>query len=136
MPQDQTRAERRGQFKREFARDLRANATEVERRLWAYLRRKHVSGLRFRRQQPIGPYIVDFFCAAAKLIVELDGEQHGTDEAIAYDVARTEWLESRGYRVVRISNAEFLRDPEEVVNAIWRAVESSGTPLPEIRSRK
>jgi very-short-patch-repair endonuclease len=76
---------------------------------------------------------VDFFCASAKLVVELDGGQHDTDEAVAYDTARTEWLESRGYRVLRIANSEFLNDPDACVNAIWRAVESSGTPLPEIR---
>jgi very-short-patch-repair endonuclease len=135
MPQNQTRAERRAQFKREFARELRANTTEAERKLWSFLRRKHVRGMRFRRQQPIGPYVADFFCAAAKLIVELDGEQHGTDRAIAYDTARTEWLQTRGFRVLRIPNAEFLRYPDETVDAIWRAVESSGTPLPEISPR-
>lgn len=135
MPQDQTRAERRAQFKRGFARDLRNNATEGERKLWAYLRRKRVGDVRFRRQQAIGPYIVDFFCSAAKLIVELDGSQHGTDSAIAYDAARTEWLETRGYRVLRVANAEFQADPDACANAIWRAVESSRTPLPEISPR-
>ena len=136
MPQDgDTRAQRRSQFKREFARDLRENATEAERKLWSFLRRKHVSGLRFRRQQPMGPYVADFFCSAAKLIVELDGGQHGTDEARAYDEARTRWLEQRGYRVLRIANIEFLANPEDVVVGIWRAVESSATPLPEISPR-
>ena len=136
MPQDgETRDERRAQFKRTFAKDLRANATEAERKLWAHLRRKRMGDLRFRRQQPLGPYVADFFCSAAKLVVELDGGQHGTDEAMAYDAARTKWLEARGYRVLRISNIEFLKEQEVTVDAIWRAVESSGTPLPEIRSR-
>jgi very-short-patch-repair endonuclease len=98
--------------------------------LWTYLRRKHVRGIRFRRQQPIGPYVADFYCSAAKLIVELDGEQHGTDQAITYDAARTKWLRDRGYHVLRISNAEFLRYPDETVDAIWRAVEDSGAVLP------
>ena len=135
MPQNQPRADRRAQFKRAFAKELRENATEAERKLWSLLRGKALGGLRFRRQQTIGPYVVDFYCSAARLIVELDGGQHGTDEAMEYDAARTSWLEDRGYRVLRIANVEFLQNRQNAVDAIWRAVEACGMPLPEIRSR-
>lgn len=108
-------------FKRAFAKSLRANATEPERMLWARLRAGRLGELHFRRQQPIGPYIADFFCASAKLIVELDGGQHGQDDAVCYDIARTQFMESCGYRVLRFSNGEFLKDPDVVLDAIWRA---------------
>jgi len=71
-----------------FARKLRKEATEAEIRLWSKLRRKQLEGFRFRRQQPIGPYVVDFFCPQARLIVEVDGGQHSDREA--YDAERTE----------------------------------------------
>ena len=73
---------RRRILKHERAHELRASATESERRLWSLLRRKQMAGLRFRRQQTIGPYIVDFYCSATKLIVELDGDQHGAPAGI------------------------------------------------------
>jgi very-short-patch-repair endonuclease len=127
----QTRIERRSQLKRSIAKDLRKNATEPERRLWSLLRGKQMAYLRFRRQQPIGPYIVDFYCSAVRLVIELDGSQHGTNEAVAYDTARTKWLEERGYRVLRIANADLLRNSEDALEAIWSAVKNSGLPLPE-----
>ena len=105
-------------MKRDLARSLRSNATDAERKLWSLSRNKQLGGLRFRRQQPIGPYIVDFFCPAAKLVVELDGSQHGEEENLTYDEARTKWLNSRGYRVVRFVNADVLRNPEIVADAI------------------
>src|SRR5437763_12667558 len=103
---------RRGTLKRERARELRSSATEPERRLWSLLRRKQMAGLRFRRQQTIGPYIVDFYCSAAKLVVELDGDQHGADEHLRYDEARTRWLTANGCRVLRFSNTELLQEPQ------------------------
>jgi len=118
-------------LKRKAARALRESATEHERRLWAMLRRKQMVLLRFRRQQPIGPYVVDFFCPSAKLIVELDGGQHGEARVVIYDEARTQWLEAQGYRVLRFWNWEFQQYPEAVVESIWRAIVESGTPLPE-----
>jgi very-short-patch-repair endonuclease len=87
--------------------------------------------LRFRRQQPLGPYIADFYCSAAKLVIELDGDQHGTDENIAYDEARTTWLTKRGYRVLRFSNEEFLKQRNAVTDTISRAIVETGIPLPE-----
>jgi len=124
-------AVRRKALKRRTARSLRESATECERKLWSMLRGKQMAHLRFRRQQPIGPYVADFFCPAAKLIVELDGGQHGEDDAVAYDEARTRWLEAQGYRVLRFWNIEFLKESEAVLETIWRAIVESGVPLPE-----
>lgn len=122
---------RRRVLKQERARELRLLATVSERKLWSLLRRKQVGHLRFRRQQPIGPYIADFYCAAAKLVIELDGGQHGEDRHVLRDEVRTRWLETSGYRVLRFSNREFLRDPVMVLNGIWQAIEESGIPLPD-----
>lgn len=121
----------RSEWKRGMAKALRSNATEAERKLWALLRGKKMAHLRFRRQQPIGPYIVDFFCPAAKLVVELDGGQHGEDARVAYDAARTRWLEDHGYRVLRFSNTEFLKDRNMALDSIARAIGGDATPLPE-----
>lgn len=112
----------------EFARALRKNPTDAERRLWFLLREKKLAGYRFRRQQPIDPYVADFFCTFSKLIVELDGDQHGADENMAKDRARTEWLENRGYRVLRFPNREVFKSPAYVTEAIWRAL---NTPHPD-----
>jgi very-short-patch-repair endonuclease len=91
-------------FSRETARKLRLNETEAETRLWRHLRHWPMQGTHFRRQVPIGPYIVDFACMAARLVIELDGSQHGIDDNIARDQARTRWLETAGYRVIRFWN--------------------------------
>ncbi len=115
-------------LKRAFAHGLRKDATDTERKLWSYLRQKQVHGLRFRRQQPIGPYVADFYCSVAKLIVELG--QHGEAGRRAYDEARTKWLESEGFQVLRIASHEFLRDPELTLDWIWYAIETNGCALP------
>jgi very-short-patch-repair endonuclease len=88
----------------EFARKLRREMTDAERRLWSKLRYRQIDGFRFRRQHPIGPYVADFVCLEAKLIVEIDGGQHG--EAATADTERTRWLNSRGYEVLRFWNNE------------------------------
>jgi very-short-patch-repair endonuclease len=90
-----------------------------------------MAGVRFRRQQPIGPFIVDFYCSKAKLVVELDGGQHTSGAAIEYDAARTQWLEGRGYRVLRFSTAEFQENRSSVLDTIWKAVQDSVLPHPE-----
>jgi very-short-patch-repair endonuclease len=127
----QLKAKRRAQFKTGTAKRLRIDATECERKLWAVLRSKQFAGLRFRRQQPLGPYIADFYCSSAKLVVELDGSQHGTDENVGYDAARDGWLRSQGYRVLRFSNEEFLKHRDVVIAAIDNSIVESGVPLPE-----
>jgi very-short-patch-repair endonuclease len=111
-----------------LAKYQRSHPTDAERKLWALLRGKQVYGLRFRSQHPIGPYIADFFCAPAKLLVELDGDQHGTDQGLSHDAARTRWLEARGYHVLRFSNHAFLKDPASALENVWRAVESRTPP--------
>ena len=113
---------RRRVLKTGFARELRREMTDEEHLLWSYLRRKQFAGRRFRRQQPVGPYVVDFYCSAAKLIVELDGSQHYEPQHRAYDEARTRWLTANGYSVLRFSNVEFLRERNSVLDAIWHAV--------------
>ncbi|MDE2164158.1 MAG: DUF559 domain-containing protein, partial [Alphaproteobacteria bacterium] len=117
--------------KQEFASELRRSATNAEHRLWSLLRNRQLGGLRFRRQQPIGPYVVDFYCSAAKLIVELDGDQHGEDRHVRYDADRTRWLTAHGYRVLRFSNGVFLQNPNTVFEGIWNALDDSGVPLPK-----
>lgn len=121
---------RRQGLKTAFAKTLRVDMTEAERRLWALLRSKQVGGLRFRRQQPIGPYVADFFCAAAKLVVELDGEQHGTDSAVAHDENRTCWLAERGYHVLRFPNGDVFKDPQRIVDSIVHHCDVHDIPLP------
>ncbi len=110
------------------AQRLRTTPTDAEIRLWSYLRRKQLDGFRFRRQQPIGPYIVDFFCPAAKLIIEVDGGQHAVREKA--DASRTRWLEERGYRVVRFWNNEVLANTDGVIWAILEAWRAYPPPYP------
>ncbi len=110
------------------ARLLRRNSTDVERRLWHRIREKQIEGFRFRRQRPIGKYIVDFVCLEAKLIVELDGGQHA--EHADADTARTEFLESLGYRVVRFWNNEVLENMEGVLERIREALLQPATSNP------
>jgi very-short-patch-repair endonuclease len=81
-----------------FARSLRLNATDAERQLWYWLRGRRTAGMRFRRQQPIGPYIVDFVCAKCRLVVEIDGGQHLESEG---ERRRDRWLAGHGYVVLR-----------------------------------
>jgi len=100
------------------ARRLRKNPTEVEKRLWSRLRGKQLDGFRFRRQSPIGPYVVDFVCPAAKLVVEVDGGQHSETA----DAERAGWLESNGYRVIRFWNNDVLENMDGVIEEIVRVL--------------
>ena len=108
-------------MKHDLARKLRRNNTNAERRLWMALRDRRLGSYKFRRQQPVGPYIVDFICFEQKLVVELDGDQHDQPDNIVADSVRTSWLESRGYRVLRFWNRELDVSAESVVEAIFRA---------------
>ncbi len=101
------------------ARDLRKKAPVPERVLWGMLRDRRLAGLKFRRQQVVGPFIVDFYCEGSKLVVELDGLSHtGTGAA---DDRRTAYLESLGLRVLRVTNDDLLQDSHAVMTAIARA---------------
>ena len=107
-----------------FARSLRSNLTDAERILWAGLRETKTIGLHFRRQVPFGKYVADFCCHSAKLIVELDGDQHGADAATAYDAERTAYLNARGYHVLRFANFDVMRERPRVIDAIVHAAQS------------
>ena len=99
-----------------YARELRAHATDAETYLWQLVRDRRLLGFKFRRQHPPGCYIVEFYCEQARLVVELDGSQHLDNED--YDRKRTEWLEQKGMRVLRIWDHEMLSKPEEVLEEI------------------
>lgn len=86
-----------------LARGLRRNMTPAEKKLWHFLKTLPQP---FRRQRPIGPYIVDFYCASAKLVVEIDGESHYTEQGQAYDSERTKYLQNLGLRIIRFANTE------------------------------
>jgi very-short-patch-repair endonuclease len=105
--------------------------TDAERRLWSRLRMQALEGHRFRRQSPIGRFIVDFVCPECALIVELDGGQHADQQT--YDSARTAWLESQGYRVLRFWNSDVLENPEGVLEVILAALRA--TPPPRAPSK-
>lgn len=107
---------RKGQ-KRDFARQLRSRMTDAELRLWRELKRKQIGGMRFRRQCPIGPYIVDFVCLSAGVVIEIDGGQHA--ESVSDAVRDTE-LSSRGFRILRFWNNEVLENIEGVCDMIVR----------------
>ena len=106
----------------ERARALRKDAPIPERILWGMLRGRQLGGLKFRRQQPLGPYVADFFCEAARLVVELDGQSHFGQEA--KDEARDQYMRKRGLEVLRVLNDELLRNLEGVGQTILRVAEA------------
>jgi very-short-patch-repair endonuclease len=110
---------------RGFARDLRREQTPYERILWSLLRDRRFAEFKFRRQQPLGPYIADFVCIEAKLIVELDGSQHADDPT---DTTRDAELTRRGFRVLRIWNNDLIRNKDGVCEAIYSALNAGGHP--------
>ena len=112
------------------ARELRSASTDAERALWRALRAKQFEGLKFRRQQPIGPYFVDFVSFRAGLVVELDGGQHDLDSARARDAVRTAWLGGQGLRVLRFWNIDVLRNLEGVIEVIRGAISPPPPPSP------
>lgn len=105
-----------------LAHELRREQTDAEKTLWMKLRDKQLEGVKFRRQQPIGPYIVDFVSFGRRLIIEIDGGQHDEENVRAKDERRTAWLEERGYRILRFWNNEVLIDLEGVLERIKEAL--------------
>ena len=101
-----------------LARKLRQRQTEAERSLWMRLRSRQMEGVKFRRQHPIGPYIVDFVSTEKKLIIEVDGGQHNEKGIKGKDEERTLWLKKQGYRVLRFWNNEVLSNMEGVLEKI------------------
>jgi very-short-patch-repair endonuclease len=103
------------------ARELRNNPTDAERRLWRELKRRQITRVRFRRQQPIGSFIVDFVCFERRVIVEVDGGQHA--DRLHEDAQRARWLEAQGYRVLRFWNSDVLGNTEAVAQAVFDEVQ-------------
>ncbi len=113
------------------ARKLRCRMTDAERKLWSVLRNEQL-GIQFRRQVPVGPYIVDFICIKRGLVIEVDGGQHYTEDGIAYDEKRTAYLESEGLSVKRFSNHDVLTNIDGVVQVILELVKEPHPNLPLI----
>ncbi len=118
--------------KLQFARQLRREMTDAEHRLWYHLRNRALMGCKFRRQHPIGPYIADFVCLEARLVVELDGAQHAE---MPGDLPRTAFLEADGYCVLRFWNNEAMKQTEAALAVIHDALAArlalTPTPLPQ-----
>jgi very-short-patch-repair endonuclease len=112
---------------RRFAKTLRQNMTDAEQLLWRHLRAHRLDGQKFRRQQPIGPYVVDFVHFGARLIVEADGGQHNGS---ASGLVRDAWLRAQGFRVMRFWNNDILRSTDAVLSSILAALEQPSPPLP------
>jgi very-short-patch-repair endonuclease len=112
------------------AKELRRQATPAEKILWEYLRDRRLLGLKFRRQHPLGTYIVDFYCPAFRLVVEIDGEIHRYQEVD--DQARTDQLEEKGYKVIRFWNFEVEQNLDTVLDTI---AENCDLPSPKAGRR-
>ena len=112
------------------ARRLRRDSTPAERRLWSLLRAGALDGLKFRRQQRLGPFFGDFVCRSVRLVVEVDGETHSGAEAQQKDAARTAFLKREGYRVIRFTNGDVMKDPEGVAAAIRQVLGVTDPPSP------
>jgi very-short-patch-repair endonuclease len=110
------------------SRQLRFQSSDAERKLWDCLRRKQMTGLRFRRQFPLGPYFADFVCLPARLVVEVDGSQHGEVAQAAHDERRTAWLRRNRFRVIRFWADEVMRNTDGVMDGIEAALR---VPLPQ-----
>ena len=114
------RRAKRTVFAQKLARRLRKQPTDAEKRLWYFLHKKQLDGLRFKRQEAIGNYVADFVCPALKLVIEVDGGQHGI--AVEKDAVRTAWLKSQGYFVIRFWNNEVMDNIEGVLTEIREEV--------------
>ncbi|MFA6544788.1 MAG: DUF559 domain-containing protein [Limisphaerales bacterium] len=115
-----------------IARKLRKADTWAEQLLWSWLRHRRFSAYKFRRQQPMGSHILDFYCVEAKLNIELDGSQHGHPEHLQADVERDAWLAKQGIKVLRFWNFRLRREKDVVRDAIWQALqEHAPQPVPE-----
>ncbi len=125
-------------FRRASARRLRTKQTGAEIKLWRELRKLETAGTHFRRQVPIGTFVADFACLASRIIIELDGSQHGEEPNRTRDELRTKWLESEGYQVLRFWNNDLIENLGGVLEAVHTALYGSrGTePTPLKHSRR
>ncbi|MFZ2054759.1 MAG: DUF559 domain-containing protein [Candidatus Aminicenantales bacterium] len=113
-------------YPKDFARSLGKESTNVEKLLWRQLRAKRLLGLKFRRQEPIGKYIVDFVCYEKKIIIELDGGQHSEYEE--KDQKRDEWFRSEGFKILRFWNNDVISQTEEILEIIAKKCLESPSP--------
>jgi len=111
------------------ARDLRKRQTDAEQRLWFYLRGGRFMGIKFKRQKPMGNYIVDFVAPSHKLIIELDGGQHAEQQE--YDRSRDAWLRSQGYAVVRFWNHQVLTETQAVLEVVRQKIQTLSALSPD-----
>ena len=116
------------------ARRLRSQLTEAEQVLWSALRDSRLHGIKFRRQHPFGPYVLDFFCVKAQLVIELDGGVHDQHEQKDYDRERTAFLESQGLRVLRFRNEDIADNLDGVLKRILEVASPNPRPLPSPES--
>ncbi|MGA9092077.1 MAG: endonuclease domain-containing protein [Bradyrhizobium sp.] len=116
------------EIQRVRAKRLRRTMTRAENLLWRHLKAHRLARLGFRRQSPIGNYIADFVAHSRKLIVEVDGESHDFESRLRHDSRRDEWLSSRGYRVLRFTNDDVMKNLEGVVIPIGLAAEQAAPP--------
>jgi very-short-patch-repair endonuclease len=115
-----------------IARHLRKQETWAEKLMWCWLRDRRFSAYKFRRQFPLGAYVLDFFCVEARLNIELDGFQHGFPQSRASDALRDTWLTNQGILVLRFWNSRLRREKQAIRNLIWRALqERAPHPLPD-----
>lgn len=103
---------------RNFARHLRQNMSLPEMLIWSRIKGRHEDFPRYRRNRPLGKYYADFYCAKARLVIEIDGASHGQGNQPERDKIRDAWMKSEGYEVIRISAEDVLRDPDNVVEGI------------------
>ncbi|MBE2283018.1 MAG: endonuclease domain-containing protein [Prosthecobacter sp.] len=113
----------------EFARKLRRDATDAEALLWSCLRDRRVNRRKFRRQHPVEPYVLDFYCAELNLAIELDGGQHNSAEGRVRDEKRTAFLRSKGIETLRFTNQAMLGDTDSVLSVIWERTRRKAAPL-------
>ena len=109
-----------------LAKKLRKNMTDAERLLWQHLRNRQLGEYKFRRQRPVGPYIVDFVCLEKKLVIEVDGGQHAGQAEL--DAKRSDYLKEKGYRVLRFWNNEVLKETESVLTMILSSLDEGMLP--------
>ena len=112
-----------------LARRLRGNHTDAERLLWRLLRDRQLGGLKFRRQHPIEPYVLDFYCPELRLAVEVDGARHFEPRGERHDAERKRALEQRDIATIRFTNIEVLQQTEVVLETIWRACDGRNAAL-------
>jgi very-short-patch-repair endonuclease len=120
---------------RSFAKEQRSIPTRAEDLLWQQVRAGRFHGYKFKRQVPVAPYIVDFLCAEARVIVELDGAPHAKPEHLAHDERRDAFLRDQGFRVLRFSNDLMLGNGNLVLDSIRQAIEAELGPSPDLLRR-